>query len=264
MESELSTYRQKKNKYDGMLTIYGRKPVLEALQDPSIFVAKIHLAESNKPATILSHIETLAASQNIELNWVDKRVLSRISRNSKQDQGVAADLALSNYFTLSDFLNQYHGTTSDRFLVLDAVTNPQNVGMIIRSGAAAGITAVVIPKQGTAELGPLVIKASTGAIFKCPIIRCESLTEALSALSDHNISIAILDAKSNTHNSAKIIAYHEIRENCTQATAFVLGNETDGISDTARSKADLNVYIPMNNGVESLNVAITAALIAFA
>ena len=57
MKSEPNTYRQKKNKYDGMLTIYGRKPVLEALQDPSISVAKIHMAHSNKPATILSNIE---------------------------------------------------------------------------------------------------------------------------------------------------------------------------------------------------------------
>lgn len=264
MKSEPNTYRQKKNKYDGMLTIYGRKPVLEALQDPSISVAKIHMAHSNKPATILSNIEKLAISQNVELNWIDKRVLSRISRNSKQDQGIAADLALANYFTLDDFFTQYLGTSNDRFLILDAVTNPQNVGMIIRSAAAAGITAVVIPKHGTAELGPLVIKASAGAIFKCPIIRCESLIEALSTLSDHNISLATLNARSNTHGNPKEIAYREIRENCRQATAFVLGNETDGISDAAQRKADFSVYIPMNNGVESLNVAITAALIAFA
>ena len=96
MKSKLNTYRQKKNKYDGMLTIYGRKPVLEALQDPSISVAvKIHIAQSNKPASILSNIEKLAISQNVELNWIDKRELSRISRNSKQDQGIAADLCTS-------------------------------------------------------------------------------------------------------------------------------------------------------------------------
>ena len=247
-----------------MLTIYGRKPVLEALQDPSISVAKIHLAHTNRPATILSKIETLAISQNVELNWINKQVLSRISRNSKQDQGIAADLVLANYSTLDDFFNQYQGTLNDRFLILDGVTNPQNVGMIIRSAAAAGITAVVIPKHGAAELGPLVIKASAGAIFKCPIIRCESLIDALSTLSDHNISLATLNARSNAHGNPKEIAYRDIRKNCKQATAFVLGNETDGISDTVQRKADFSVYIPMNNGVESLNVAIAAALIAFA
>ena len=264
MTTDPGSYRQKKNKYDGMLTIYGRKPVLEALQDPSISVAKIHLAQSNKPANILTTIESLAEGQNIELNWVNKRVLSRISRNSKQDQGVAADLVLSNYFTLIDFFNQYESTSNHRFLVLDAVTNPQNVGMIIRSAAAAGITAVIIPKQGTAELGPLVIKASAGAIFRCPIIRCESLADGLDAISHHNIAIATLDAKTNNHENVKTIAYHEIRENCTQATAFVLGNETDGISEIAQTNATFSVHIPMGNGVESLNVAITAALIAFA
>jgi len=264
MKSKPNTYHQKKNKYDGMLTIYGRKPVLEALLDPSISVAKIHLAQSNKPASILSNIERLAISQNVELNWIDKRELSRISRNSKQDQGIAADLTLANYFTLDDFFTQYLGTPNDRFLVLDAVTNPQNVGMIIRSAAAARITAVVIPKQGTSELGPLVIKASAGAIFKCPIIRCESLIEALSTLSEHKILLATLNARSNTQGNSKEIAYRDLRESCKQATAFILGNETDGISDTAQRKADFNVYIPMNNGVESLNVAITAALIAFA
>ncbi len=264
MTTDPSSYREKKKKYDGMLTIYGRKPVLEALQDPSISIAKVHLALSNKPAKILANIETLAESQHVQLNWVDKRVLSRISRNSKQDQGVAADLTLSNYFTIEDFFNQYENTASDRFLVLDAVTNPQNVGLIIRSAAAAGITAVIIPKQGTAELGPLVIKASAGTIFKCPIIRCESICDGLKIISDNNIAIATLEAKNNGHNEDNIIAYHEIKKYCTQATAFVLGNETDGVSNTARINAKFSVYIPMSNGVESLNVAITAALIAFA
>ena len=105
MKSKPNTYRQKKNKYNGMLTIYGRKPVLEALQDPSISVAKIHLAHTNRPATILSKIETLAISQNVELNWINKQVLSRISRNSKQDQGIAADLVLANYSTLDGFFH---------------------------------------------------------------------------------------------------------------------------------------------------------------
>lgn len=254
-------YRQKKIQFDNMLTIYGRKPVLEALEDSAIPIYRIHLADSNKSAAILSRIEQLAGGRNIEIQYTDKRSLSRISRNSKQDQGVAADLALPGYQQLSTFLSGYHAQSHDRFLAVDNVSNPQNLGMIIRSAAAAGIRGLIIPSQGSAAIGPLVIKASAGAIFKCPILRCEKLVDAIGALKSAAVTVASLSADTASKNS---ISLFELMRTEPRATLFVLGNETDGVSGQTAALADLSVFIPMNNSVESLNVAVTAALIAFA
>ena len=255
-------YQQKKNRFENMLTIYGRKPVLEALQDTSIPIYRVHLANSNKKAPILVKIEALATEREITTEHIDKLALSRISRSSKQDQGVAADLALPGYQQLKSFLKDYQVSNHDRFLAVDNVSNPQNLGMIIRSAAASGIRGLIIPKQGSAALGPLVIKASAGAIFKCPIIRCEKLSDAISQLQERGVKVATLciDNESARNN----ISLQALTQQAPAATVFVLGNESEGVSSQTQSQADYSVFIPMHNEVESLNVAITAALIAFA
>lgn len=264
--NDSDNYRHKKNRFDNMLTIYGRKPVLEALEDPSIPVYAIHLADSNKRAQVLEQIEQLAQQRGIDIQYTDKRSLSRISRNSKQDQGVAVDLALPGYQQLTSFLETYEAQANDRFLAVDNVSNPQNLGMIIRSAAAAGIRGLVIPNQGSAAIGPLVIKASAGAIFKCPVIRCEQLADAISELKNRGVAIASLcmEHSYQKDNNQKSLSLFEWVKQAPQPTLFVLGNESEGVSDNTQAQADFNVFIPMSNQVESLNVAVTAALIAFA
>ena len=251
-------YREKREKFDNMLTIYGRKAVLEALQDQSLPIYRLHLAESNRPAAILQQITVLAQQRGIEIHHCDKRALSRISRNSKQDQGVAADLALPQYQQLAHFMEHYCAADNDRFIALDGVSNPQNLGMIIRSTAAAGVRGLIIPERGCAEIGPLTIKASAGSVFKCPIIRCQQLADALDALQQQGVCIATT-AADGERNLLDLAAPHAL----PQATLFVLGNESEGISENARRRADFSVTINMENQVESLNVAVTAALIAF-
>ncbi len=236
-----------------MLTIYGRKAVLEALQhDLDIYC--VHFASSNKNAEILDEIQHLAKQRNIEIKHHDKQALSRISRNSRQDQGVAADVFCPNYQRAEDYLTESHKQTGQQLIALENITNPQNVGMIIRSICAGNIGGVIIPKQGTAEIGPLVIKASAGTVFKARVLRCNTLVETLPQFKDLGFQICTLSAH----------AQDSLFDNVDrQARVFVLGNESTGVSKTIEKLADKQYCIPMNNGVESLNVAVTAALIAF-
>ena len=166
------------------LTIYGRKPVLEALNDNALSPQRLHLADSNKPGGIVSHIETAAKKHDISIAYHDRLALSRISKNGKQDQGVALDLFCPNYSTLQELLSKRAEKPDKPFrgLLLDGITNPQNVGMIIRSAVAAGIDGILYPKRGVAALGPLVIKASAGNLFKASVIRCETVPDALQEL----------------------------------------------------------------------------------
>lgn len=235
------------------LTIYGRKPVLEALSDPQLLPRRLHLADSNKSAGIITDIIKSADSRDIEIRYHDKRALSRISKNGKQDQGVALDIECPNFKGV-DELAKTALSPDDRFLVLDGITNPQNVGMIIRSALAADITGIVYPKQGVATLGPLVIKASAGTAMRAPLIRCANALEGVTALKANGMRIVTLAGDTD-------LTLNRLESGI--ATAFVLGGETDGVSHQIRGLADCSVSIPMANKVESLNVAVTAALVAY-
>ena len=233
-------YREKKARFDNMLTIFGRKPVLEALRDSSVPVHKLHLADSNqRGSSIIGEIESLAQQRDITINYLSKRELSRISRNSKQDQGVAADLLLTQYQQFNSFITEYTPRAKQCFIALDRVTNPQNLGMIIRSAAAAGVDGLLIPNKGCAAINALVIKASAGAVFHCPIIRCDQLNTAIDALRQSGVITTGLmaDGEMNLGELQQRYAAHSI--------LYVLGNETEGVSNNVRACLDHEVNIPM-------------------
>jgi 23S rRNA (guanosine2251-2'-O)-methyltransferase len=251
---ERAEYRKKKAFYDSLLTIYGRKPVLEVLRDATIPIHCLHLADSNQRSGIIEEIERLARRRGIATRLHSKQALSRISKNGREDQGVAIDLQLPRYRTLTRFLADEPLPAVARILALDRITNPQNLGMLIRSAAAGGVTAVLVPEKGCAPLSPMVIKASAGTLFKCPLLRCGSLADALQQLQQAGAEVCVLSSHANENL---------FERQPSRAQVYVLGNETDGVSAEISKLADRRVFIPMANGVESLNVAVTAALLAF-
>jgi 23S rRNA (guanosine2251-2'-O)-methyltransferase len=251
--ADSQAYLEKKKRFDGMLTIYGRKPVLEALQDKSTRIHRLHLADSNKTVGIMDEIIALAKNKGAEILYHNRQALSRISKNASQDQGVAADLICRGFQIYDDFLQKMAG---EKFtlLALDGINNPQNLGMIIRSACAGNIDGILLPQHGSAQIDPLVIKASAGTVFRAPILRCSTLATALKDFKTQGALICSLSSHAKT----------ELKEfNPQQACIYVLGNETDGVSKEVAQLCNEQVRIAMNNGVESLNVAVTAALIAF-
>lgn len=255
--SNSKEYTQKKAFFDKMLTIYGRKPVLEALQDKSIPVYKIHLADSNKPVGIINDIIQQAEQRGVEIAYHSKAALSRISKNAKQDQGVAADIESELFTQTQDFIAHITENKKGKqpnLLALDGLTNPQNVGMIARTAAAGGIDGLIIPQKGCADIGPLVIKASVGTIFKIAILKCPTLNDVVDDFKTQGYVLNTLEADAKT----SLFEYKSDKPNI-----FVLGNETDGVSKSVSQKCNNALMIPMNSGVESLNVAVTAALIAY-
>jgi len=233
-----------------LLTIYGRNAVLEALENSELTIYALHLAKTNKPSDKLNRMVKLAKKRNIEIKEHSKEQLSRISKNSKQDQGVALDIILNNFISIESLKSK----KNYRVLALDNIENPQNLGMIIRSATAGSIDALIIPKKGSASLvSPLVIKASVGTLFKMPIVQCNSLYQTLNELAESEAKIITLDLRAKKE-------LKEFQE--PQKSIFVLGNETRGVSREIGTLAHFQLKIAMNRGVESLNVAVTASLIA--
>lgn len=253
MTEDSREYQQKKAFFDRVLTIYGRKPCLEAVSDPEVTVYRLHLSESNKPAPLLDQLISTARERGAEIVYHDKHALSRISKNAKQDQGVALDLLMnqfSDYQTVVD-----NGLASgDSLIALDRITNPQNLGMIIRSVCASPVAGLILPRKGCSKLDSLVIKASTGTLFRTPVVRCDSLATCLQAMKNTGALVVGLDARASLQ-APDLPADRPL--------IFVLGNETEGLSPEVRNQCDEFISIPMRNRVESLNVAVTASLLAF-
>ena len=236
-------YLQRKAFYDQLITVYGRKPVLEILQDgfgflrsanssylagpddiyvsPSqiLKVFRVHLADSNRGGGIIDDIKRLANQRSIEVCFHSRAELSRISRNSKQDQGAACDIHCPGYKPYQQLLDaQSNGLEKGHMIALDGVTNPQNLG------------------------------------FKGNILRCDSLLKALKDFKQQGYQICTM----SSHQSTPIAEFAP-----QTPIIYVLGNETEGVSPQIAELSDHRIGIPMANGVESLNVAVTAALVAF-
>ncbi len=245
-------YLAKKQFFQRMLTVFGRNPVQEALLNKNVKPYRLHLAESNKPAPVLKEIEQLAREKGAEVQYHSRDALARISKNARQDQGVALDVECEGFAAAAEYLRT--APQHYELLALDSVTNPQNLGMIIRSVCASPMAGLILPEKGCAKLDSLVIKASAGTLFKARILRCKNLAECLTDFKNNGAQIYGLDTSGKA----------TLRELHTPAPRiFVMGNETEGLSPAVTKVCDHTIAIPMQNGVESLNVSVAASLIAF-
>ena len=250
-------YLARKKIFDHMITIYGRNPVLEVLRDPSLQIYRLHLAKSNRDSSTVRELKDLAAKRDIEVALHSREQLSRISRNNKQDQGVACDIYCPGFQPYQEALKDLKNlSTADNLCIiaLDSVTNPQNLGMIIRSVTASPAYGLLLPSKGSAAISPLVIKASAGTAFKGNILSCDNLEDSLKEFQKRGFKLCTL----TSHNATPIKDF-----SAKDPIVFILGNETHGVRQSIMEMSDYRISIPMENGVESLNVAVTAALVAF-
>jgi 23S rRNA (guanosine2251-2'-O)-methyltransferase len=238
---------------DRFITVYGRKPVMEALADPGLTVDKVIVAD-NARGPQLNEIRAEARRRDVPVQTASAHRVKVLAGNGRHDQGVLADVVAPRMLPLADFLERLPPSAPCAVLVLDAVTNPSNVGMVLRTATAAGLDGVLVPRRGVPAIDPLVIKASAGVAFRAPVLRSSTAAEGCAALRAAGITtlglagdggLALLD------------------DPLPHRVALVLGNETDGLSADVRAELDGTVAIPMHNDVESLNVASAAAVACY-
>lgn len=236
---------------DKFVTVYGRKPVLEALDDPRLDVDKVMLADTARGAAAREILDA-AKRRGVRVQRATEQRVKVLAGNGRHDQGVLADVVAPRMLPLDLALD---GPVQPRgVLVLDGITTPANVGMILRTATAAGMDGIVVPRRGVASIDPLVVKSSAGVAFRAPMLRCATAAEAAANLRAHGYPLFALDA-----NAEESIYTADLPERA----AFVLGSETNGISDDVRPHITGWLSIPMFAGVESLNVASAAAVLCF-
>jgi 23S rRNA (guanosine2251-2'-O)-methyltransferase len=236
---------------DRFVTVYGRKPVLEVLADPTLDVFQVILAE-NARGPAAEEIMDAAERRGVPVRRATAHRVKVLAGNGKQDQGVLADVIAPRMRALDTALSG--GRPPRSVLVLDGITTPANVGMILRTATAAGLDGIVVPRRGVASIDPLVVKASAGIAFRAPVLRCATPADAAESLRSAGYRLFGLDG------SARRTVF---TATMPQRAAFVLGAETSGVSDAVRPQIQEWLRIPMSGGVESLNVASAAAVLCF-
>lgn len=238
---------------DRFVTVYGIRPVLAALTDERLTVDKVLVAEGSQSASI-REIVAAAEARGVPVRRVSSQRINFLSGNPRHDNGVLADVVAPRMRTLVDALGGRHHERPDTVLVLDGIKTPANVGMILRTATAAGLDGVVVPHRGVADIDPLVVKASAGVAFRAPVLRCGTAEEAVERLVEAGYEVVGLAA------GAKESLFETDVE---PPVAFVLGSETEGVTDAVRPYVARWVSIPMPGDVESLNVASATAVVAF-
>lgn len=240
------------------LVVFGRRAVLEALEEPSVSVECVLIARE-AAASIRKEIAAAARHRGVDPEAVAWRELSEFTGQPRHDQGVSAEVRLGNITTVEALTQGATGAAAGvpiRLLALDHVTNPQNVGMIVRSAVALGMSGLVWPTVGVPWINGLVVKSAAATIYRCPIVRVDgALEEALWALQARGFQVVGLAADADERLDEHVLPHRAV---------YVLGAEATGMTDAVAGTVDRTIRIPMAGGVESLNVAVAAALVCYA
>ncbi|HSK58772.1 MAG TPA: RNA methyltransferase [Actinomycetospora sp.] len=251
---------------DAFVTVYGRKPVLEALSDPALVVDKVVLAEGVDRGAVRTFTEA-ARARGLVLQRASAQRVKVLAGNGRQDQGVLADVVAPRMRPLEHFLADLPEHADARVLVLDGLTNPANVGMILRSATGAGLEGVLLPRRGAPSIDPLVVKASAGVAFQAPVLRSRTAADGLAALAEAGFVLYGLDGpgdgtqRSSTRKDAADVSLFDAE--LPGRVALVVGGETDGLTDPVRAELHGTLTIPLAAGVESLNAACAATVACF-
>ncbi len=232
--------------------IEGRNAVIEALRAGRA-IDKIYIAKGEVDQT-LGHIASKARSQGVVVVETDRRKLDQMSQ-TRAHQGVVAVCAVKEYCTVQDILAIAAERNEAPFVVVcDEISDPHNLGAIIRSAECVGAHGVVIPKRRSAGLTAVVDKAAAGAAEHMAIARVPNLTAAMEELKKAGLWI---------YGTAAEGASPMWKTDLTGPIAIVIGSEGDGMSRLVREHCDFTVSIPLRGQISSLNASAAAAVLMY-
>jgi len=235
---------------DGL--IEGRNAVTEALRAGTA-IDKIYIARGETDAT-LGHIASTARNKGIVVVEADRRKLDGMSR-TKSHQGVIAVAAVREYADVEDILNAAREKGEAPLIVVcDELSDPHNLGAVIRTAECAGAHGVIIPKRRSAGLTAIVAKTSAGAVSHLPVARVPNLVALLKDLKEQGLWVYGTAAEGTTE------LYNA---DLKGPAVIIIGSEGDGMGRLVREQCDFLVSIPMRGKVNSLNASAAAAIVLY-
>jgi len=227
----------------------GRNPIREALKSgrdlEKLLVQKGALSGSAR------EIVAMAKERHVMIQVVEKRRLDEITPHH---QGLIAFASAYHYATVEDMLQEAADQGEDPFLILlDGVTDPHNLGAIIRTAECAGAHGVIVPQHRSVGLTPAAVKASAGAVEHLKVARVTNLNRTIEELQQKNIWVYAVQMDGEDYES---VAFQG-------GTALVIGAEGEGISRLTAEKCDMTVSLPLKGKIDSLNASVAAGIMMY-
>ena len=232
--------------------IEGRNAVIEALR-AGVAIDKIFIAKGETDSA-LRFVASTARAAGVTVVDVDRRKLDTMSITHAH-QGVIAQAACAEYVEVSDILDIARKRDEAPLIILcDEISDPHNLGAIIRTCEAAGAHGVIIPKRRSAGLTATVAKSSSGAVYHLAVARVSNLTAAIAELKKAGVWVfgASSDGKTRLWES-----------DLTVPAAIVIGSEGAGIGRLISENCDFKISIPMFGEIPSLNASVSAAILVY-
>lgn len=226
----------------GVFLVEGIKMVEEAYE---YGIVEAYVAESAEQELMRTHRDLLT---KLTYELVADKVFGEMS-DTITPQGIMAIVKMPSY-DLSTILNADHA----HVMVLEDLRDPGNLGTILRSGEGAGVTGVILTKESVDVFNPKVIRSTMGSVFRVPFCYVEDLQEVIGQMKEKGITLYAAHLKGT--------ANYETFD-YTKPSAFLIGNEANGLTDKTSATADCLVKIPMAGKVESLNAAMAASILMF-
>jgi len=241
------------------LILYGRNPVREALKSGRS-IDRILVTSAGAEDGSLRELVRMARDAKVIVSEVTKQKLDEMTipygyaGKPANHQGIIARMPECQYVEVEDILNQAKEKGEDPFvIVLDSVSDPHNLGSIMRSALCAGAHGVIIPKRRAASVTAAAGKASAGAVSYLPVARVANLSTAVEELKEAGLWICGADSSGSPMTECKMVG----------PLALVIGGEDEGISRILKDKCDFLASIPMKGPLNSLNASVAAAVLIY-
>ena len=234
---------------DESYILTGRNPIREALKN-NRDLEKLLVQKGELSGSAMEIVKT-AKERKIPVQVVEK---ARLDEITPRHQGLIAFASAFSYSTVEDMLALAAERNEDPFLILlDGITDPHNLGAIIRSAECTGAHGVIVPVHRSVGLTPAAVKASAGAVEYIPIARVSNLNRTIEDLKKRNIWIYALTMNGKNYEDVSFEG----------GTAVVIGAEGEGISRLTEEKCDLSVSLPMKGHLDSLNASVAAGVVMY-
>lgn len=226
--------------------IYGKHAVIEALRNMPNVISELYITSE-----IEEGIRRIVKKNNLSISR--KGIPASVDKFIHQ--GFVAKIKPEKMMTsYREFINDLKVKSNTSVLIMGEVQDPQNVGAIIRSAAAFGVSAILFPEHNQAQITGAVVKVSAGMAFKIPLVSIGNVNSTIKDLKDKGFWIYGLAADGD-------VKLHD--EDFSKASAFVIGNEAKGVREKTREACDIILSIDIDDRCESLNAATAASIVMY-
>ena len=232
--------------------IAGKHAVIEALKNPKRSVLRVFLTEESKK-NLNRENQDKNLLKNVKIFYKTKRELDRLcSKDQISHQGLIAEIEHQDIFTIKDFLSENYQRNNINFVALEEVTDPRNIGSIIRSAASFNIDGIIVKERSYPRESKLLYKSASGCTEIINIFEVSNINTTLRYLKSKNFWVSGFD-----NNAEKDFADHDWKGN----NVLLFGSEGYGLNYQTKKNSDFLFHIKINKKVESLNISNSASIV---